>query len=755
MKLSRIFSRPVPLRWHLVVLVVGTLLPVVAFTALVVLRLANHERTAVERRLQYSARMMAASVDNEMLGTIRALHALAASETLDRLDLAGFYDEAKLVRSTQPYWLAVMLVAPDGQQLVDTSLPWGTPLSRVYEPESLERVVATLAAAVGDLAHERPELGLSFAVRVPIIRGNELRYVLSAIVKPQALNNTVTTQLPPDQEWTRTVIDRQGLIVARTRSPERYVGMRSTKNFYGRIQRSADGVYQELTMEGKQGYLAFSRAPFSGWTAAVVVPLEVVEEPLRSSMLAIAGVGLVLLIMSGTGAFILSRRLSLGIESVAEAAEALAHGSRPATAQSEITEVARLGESLERSAELLIRREQERDHNLSRAVAARAEAETASRVKDEFLAMLGHELRNPLSPIVTALELLEMRGQGETREVVVIRRQVQHMVRLIEDLLDVSRITRGKVHLEKQPLEIAPVVARALEMASPLLEQRQHRLSVDVPAMGLEVSGDPDRLAQVVANLLTNAAKYTSPGGSIRVRGWQEGEQVVLAVSDSGQGLSAEMLPQVFDLFVQGPRSPDRPEGGLGVGLTLVRSLVAMHGGEVLAYSEGLHRGCTFTVKLPRLVRAAQAAEAAATPATPRPRPGSRARRILIVDDNVDGAELLSALFVHDGHDVVTAHDGPAALAMLDAFSPEVAVLDIGLPVMDGYELAGRIREKLGPAAPAFVAVTGYGQEQDVARSRVAGFQRHFVKPVDLAALVATVETLAAERERTMDATPA
>jgi CheY-like chemotaxis protein len=271
---------------------------------------------------------------------------------------------------------------------------------------------------------------------------------------------------------------------------------------------------------------------------------------------------------------------------------------------------------------------------------------------------------------------------------------------------------------------------------------------VDVPSSGLEVSGDPDRLAQVVANLLTNAAKYTPPGGNIRVRGWHEGERIVLAVSDDGQGLSAEMLPRVFDLFVQGPRSPDRPEGGLGVGLTLVRSLVTMHGGEVVAHSEGLNRGSTFTVKLPRLVQAAEASEAVAESSVARTSRGTRRRRILIVDDNVDGAELLSALFVHDGHEVVMAHDGAAALACLDGFAPEVAVLDIGLPVMDGYELAARIREKLGPNAPAFVAVTGYGQEQDVARSRTAGFQRHFVKPVDLALLAKAMEELALERER-------
>jgi CheY-like chemotaxis protein len=239
----------------------------------------------------------------------------------------------------------------------------------------------------------------------------------------------------------------------------------------------------------------------------------------------------------------------------------------------------------------------------------------------------------------------------------------------------------------------------------------------------------------VAANLLTNAAKYTPPGGNIRIRGYVEDDEVVLSVSDNDQGLSAELLPRVFNLFVQGPRTADRREGGLGVGLTLVRSLVAMHGGRVEAHSDGPGQGSTFLVRLPPLAQVQAARAGTADPVATMPRQSGRAVRILLVDDNIDAVDLL-----------MSAHDGPAALAALERFVPEVAVLDIGLPVMDGYELAARIRDRLGDAAPAFVAVTGYSQETDQARSRAAGFHYHHVKPINLEALLATVQQLASER---------
>ena len=361
--------------------------------------------------------------------------------------------------------------------------------------------------------------------------------------------------------------------------------------------------------------------------------------------------------------------------------------------------------------------------------AALIAAEQANRAKDEFLAMLGHELRNPLAPIVTALQLLKLRGDvPSSKEHVIIERQVQHVVRLVDDLLDVSRITQGKIELKKETFELASIVAKAVEIASPLLEQRRHNLAVDVPRKGMLLHADPVRLSQVLANLLTNAAKYTDVEGRVEVSAWRDGHEIVLQVKDNGIGIRADLLPRMFDLFVQGARSADRSEGGLGIGLTLVRSLVQMHGGTVVALSDGPGKGSAFVLRLPaapaEIVTENEKDKSMGVARTATP------RRVLVVDDNVDAASLLAELCETMGHEVKTAHDGPQALAAIDSFAADVAVLDIGLPVMDGYELAKRIHEKLG-ASCRLVALTGYGQEHDRRRSAESGFAAHLVKPVD------------------------
>ncbi len=372
---------------------------------------------------------------------------------------------------------------------------------------------------------------------------------------------------------------------------------------------------------------------------------------------------------------------------------------------------------------------------LAKAEAARLEAEAANRAKDEFLAMLGHELRNPLAPIVTALELMKLRGDRDsTREQEVIERQVHHFERLVDDLLDVARITRGKVELRRQTLEIGKVIAEAVEMASPLLDHRRHNLTLEVPSLGLQVLGDEVRLAQVVANLLTNAARYTEPGGDIGVSAARDGADVVIVVRDNGLGISSEILPTIFDAFTQGARSLDRGEGGLGIGLTLVRSLVALHGGTVSAHSGGIGRGSVFTVRLPALPPADTTETKEAAPRAPALFDGSKTR-VLIVDDNVDASDLLGDWLRAVGHEVMIAHDGPQALAVAAAFRPEVALLDIGLPVMDGYELGDKLRSQAAPNILRLMAVTGYGQVGDRARSASAGFEQHFVKPIDPRAL--------------------
>jgi PAS domain S-box-containing protein len=379
--------------------------------------------------------------------------------------------------------------------------------------------------------------------------------------------------------------------------------------------------------------------------------------------------------------------------------------------------------------------------DITEIVSLREAAEAASRTKDEFLAMLGHELRNPLAPILTALQLLKLRGDatGE-RERAIIERQVQHLVGLVDDLLDVSRITRGRIDLRLERLDLADVVARAVEMSSPLLEQQRHVLDVDVPR-GFSIDGDPGRLAQVVANLLTNAAKYTESGGAIRIRAAALGDDVELTVRDTGVGIDPEMLPRVFDLFVQDAQSLARSQGGLGLGLAIVRGLVELHGGTVTAASEGRHRGAEFTVRLPR-ARLSEP-EPRRNPSETAPAASVAAKgRVLVVDDNRDAADLLCELLRAIGYETRAAYDGPSALAEVPGFAPHVALIDIGLPVMDGYEVAEQIAGGAEGRGPRLVAVTGYGQQRDREASARAGFAAHLVKPVDIDRLLEIVARL-------------
>jgi len=365
------------------------------------------------------------------------------------------------------------------------------------------------------------------------------------------------------------------------------------------------------------------------------------------------------------------------------------------------------------------------------------ELAAANRAKDEFLAMLGHELRNPLAPIVTTLQLMKMRGDTDTgREQAIIQRQVDHLIRLVDDLLDVSKITRGKIELRRERSDIGSVLSKAVEMASPLIEKRRHRLELRVPPEAIAWFGDPVRLAQVVSNLLTNAARYTPEGGEIVLRARRDTNQVVISVRDNGRGIAPHMLGRVFDLFVQGERGVDRAEGGLGIGLALVKSLVHLHGGRVSALSEGLGQGAEFVVRLPL-----DTSDAAAAPhkAFEAATPADAGVRVLLVDDNADAVETLALALGAQGHDVKIAHDPATALGLIDGFKPDVAVLDIGLPVMDGYELAVRLRQQLGGHTCRLFALTGYSQESDRRRSVEAGFELHLVKPVDVDRLITLV----------------
>jgi len=403
----------------------------------------------------------------------------------------------------------------------------------------------------------------------------------------------------------------------------------------------------------------------------------------------------------------------------------------------------------------------------------------ADRRKNEFLSMLAHELRNPMAPIRNAAEILgAMQAPGEELQWVkgVIDRNVKQLARLVNDLLDISRITQGKIRLQLEPVESAAIVAQAVEISRPLIDSRKHELSFSLPQERLWVNGDATRLAQALANLLNNAAKYTEPGGRIELKVERDLEQLVLRVRDSGIGIPPDMLPKIFELFTQIDRSLDRSQGGLGIGLSLVRSVVEMHQGVVQAFSAGLGKGSEFVVRLPLLSHATpnesqesnsgqdfrsfqdfrtlqdvrsqhvsgpderdRPAEVSAISRAPNgnassvslPKPQQTARRVLIVDDNQDSTESLARLLKRTGHEVETALDGPTGINTAHRYQPEIIFLDIGLPEMDGYEIAKRLREDASLTKVTLIAMTGYGQEEDRRKALEAGFDGHMIKPAD------------------------
>jgi PAS domain S-box-containing protein len=395
------------------------------------------------------------------------------------------------------------------------------------------------------------------------------------------------------------------------------------------------------------------------------------------------------------------------------------------------------------------RRYRESDLGLALDVARRAAAAVDNarlheqlrqehRRKDEFLAMLAHELRNPLAPIRNGLAVLQMSADpallAQTRQI--MQRQVSHMVRLIDDLLDLSRITRGTIGLQLQEEDIATIVGGAVEASQPLFDATQLTLTLQLPEAPLPVMADQTRLGQVVTNLLNNAARFTPAGGKVALRAFADADDVVVEVSDSGIGIPSDMLGRIFEMFIRGGESGTHAAGGLGIGLTLARRLVELHGGSIVAHSEGPERGSRFTVRLPRAhtpAVTAHAPEAGGFAAdTPARKQATRARRVLVVDDNADAADTLQTLLSLDGHEVRTAASGPEALEVLGDFSPDLALLDIGLPGMSGLELARRLRAQPALAGIKLVALTGWGRDENRERSREAGFDHHMTKPVDI-----------------------
>jgi signal transduction histidine kinase len=567
--------------------------------------------------------------------------------------------------------------------------------------------------------------------------------VLTQIFPAEFFDRTFAhRELPPD--WIVGIFDSTGNTIARSHRAREFVGSPGNQQVRQAANANAEGMQRLVTREGISALNLFTRSARSGWYVATAVPIQAMEAPARRAV-AMVALGLLAAAAAGVGvAFLFSRRLTHSITEAMQGAAALGRGEMPMVIPCAVTEIGELnralaaaGTVLAREQEARLRAEAERERLLAGEQAARAVAEAQNRAKDEFLAMLGHELRNPLSAISGAVAVMELSGDNEettqqSREV--ISRQSKHLARIVDDLLDLSRVMTGKIMLDRQRIDLGDAARKCIATLSAAGRTAHHEVSLHAePAL---VEADATRLDQIITNLLVNALKYTPENGSVGVEVLRRGDEAVLVIRDSGIGISAQLLPHVFEIFVQGSATLDRAQGGLGIGLALVQRLVNLHGGSITAASGGADRGSTFTVRLPAI----DAAVADQSAGDARP-PTVKAKRLLVVDDHDDARTMLCRMLELSGHRVFEARNGPEGLRIATAEIPDVAIVDIGLPGIDGYEVARRLRAEPRTRSIMLIALTGYGLEDDRRRSREAGFDVHLLKPVD-AAQIATMIAL-------------
>ncbi len=734
------------IRTYLLVFALAILVPMIVFSVIAVVAFDRQQRTVVERGGVETARALMNAVGRELANTVTTLETLGTARTLESGDLAGFYDDARRVLAGEPEWATIILLTPAGERLLDLTYPAGMSLPAAVERDSLERVVRTRQPAVGTLALG-PRERLAFAVRVPILRDDTPVYVLTGVIKPSALEDILNRQQLPDG-WIGTIVDANRTVVARTGGSDTFVGKQVSAEFARLLGGAREGWSVTHTLEGMAVYTAFSRSERTGWGVGLGIPRAAVDGPLRRSLWFIAGGGLAFVGAAVAASFVVGKRITRPVAALAAAATAVgertdAAVSAPGGGPAELEAVTR---AFNDASALLRARAAERDEALARANAAREEAQAASRAKDEFLAVLSHELRTPLNAVYGWARMLRMRTLNPTaadHALEVIERNAAAQVRLIEEMLDISRVVTGNMRLQRQPVDLQAVVHSALDAVQPAADAKGIRLEASVDPAATPITGDPDRLRQVVWNLLSNAIKFTPSGGRVQVDARRAGDNVELAVRDTGQGITPAILPYVFDRFRQGDSTSTREHGGLGLGLALVRHLVELHGGTVTAASEGEGEGATFVVTLPGHAGLAEGDDAA-----PARAPVSiDGIRILALDGAGDERDLLASVLGGAGGVVKTCASAAEAIAAVAAFRPHVILADVGMPLDEGYAFVRALRARApsdGGLIPA-AALTAAGRPEDARRVLQSGFQLHVPKPVDRDRLIAAVAVLASD----------
>jgi signal transduction histidine kinase/ActR/RegA family two-component response regulator len=714
------------LRSRLLILAFASMVPVLALCLLLAWILLERETELMRDGALTRNRAVASAVDAKLDGHLAALRALGTLQALGSGDLQAFKDAATRARAAQPHWRNVLLVDERGRQLVNLRLPLGAalPMEDDSELPSLREVLATGEAQVGNVGRGPVSGFVGIPVQIRVQVAGQPR-ALKLIIDPQAFQVLMTSQELPGT-WAAAIVDGNGKFVARI--PPRPAGELASSGLRAAIRESRSGWMAIRTLEGVDAQQAFVGSALSPWTIAVAIPKEEVLAGARQAALWLALGTVLSMAVAGGLALALARRVARPIHTLARAAHDV--GSRDVTPLlREVAQRPGFAEALEvnRALEHAVHSIEEREALRERERMALREADQA---KNEFLAMLGHELRNPLSAITTSAQVLRISKPGAETGVhahQVIERQARQMSRLVEDLMDISRLATGKLRLEVELLDLCAVVDRSVETWRH--GNTQHDVRVTLHCSPTWVRIDRSRVEQILTNLLENAAKFSPKGGAIDVEVRTEGEHAVLEVRDQGQGIAREDLALVFETFYQGTQLLHRPQGGLGLGLALVKRLAELHGGRVQAHSEGEGRGAVLTVHLPLAVAPVQREAVANAPHA------ARGRRVLIVEDNDDGRLALEMMLRLQGHDVETVGSGLAAVEAVQRQPPEVAIIDVGLPDIDGWEVARRIAQMAPVPRPLLVAITGFGQHEDKERSRQAGFDLHLTKPVDPVAL--------------------
>jgi len=753
------------------VLVLAAVVPLLIFTVVFVREDLEERRALLSRGLRETARALSLAVDREVNTSLAVLETLAASRYLDAGDLKAFHEFCVTTLEAEGRKNArIILFDPTGQQVINTSKPFGSPLPnplRATRPpgadprypelplggaDPVRRVLETGRPVVSDLFvsldPRQPKIGLD----VPVIRGGRVLYALEMSIDPEVFTRLLLDQRP-SVDAVASVLDSRGFIVARTLDPTRSVGGRLAPDLAAHIARSPEGSQVGRTREGVLAHHAFARSKLTGWAISLGVSEAVISGPVRHSFVLLAG-GVGLAVFLGVGmAVLLGKRIAAPLSRLADAAGSMARGERVELPPSSVREVEELHGALVRAGETVRDAAMEREARLL-AESRHVEAQAANRAKDEFLATLSHELRTPLNAVYGWARMLhagQVSEEAKSRALDAIIRNADAQVQLIDDLLDLSRIVSGKMRLDVRPVDLKAVVEAALDAVQPAANARQIRLESVLDPRAGPLTGDPDRLQQVAWNLLTNAVKFTPRGGRVQVHVLRVNSHVEIVVSDTGQGISPEMLPFVFDRFRQADDGPTRTRGGLGLGLALARHLVEAHGGTVTAHSPGEGKGATFIVKLPLTL--AKLDDGGVERVHPTARvamptyvgPALEGVRALVVDDEPDALDLATAILTAARAEVRTCASAAEALAVCREWRPDVLIADVEMPGEDGLSLIRKVRAMEpveGGKVPA-IALTAYGRVEDRLRTLSAGFSMHVPKPVDPAELTTIVATLA------------